>query len=159
MAKVNLKDVVDALEMQWDETESWFNPETADFIHLGPDQLMILGQLEDEEEIPEDDLPEWQKEELEQLRAFQACRETCIQLPDKSEIHEWRIMERFVDSLVDNRMKEDLQRAIHGRGAFRMFKDTAHRFGILNKWYAWREEAFREIALAWCEENNLEVGK
>jgi hypothetical protein len=41
------------------------------------------------------------------------------------------------------------------RGAFRRFKDVLHRHNLQQDWYAFRENALREIAIAFCEENNL----
>jgi len=57
----------------------------------------------------------------------------------------------------DGRLHADLPRAISGRGAFRYFKDTIHRYGVAEKWYAFKEEALKEIAREWCKDNGLEV--
>ena len=51
--------------------------------------------------------------------------------------------------------REDLLRAIHGAGAFRMFKDTIRRHRIEAAWFAFRAAALRQIALDWCEEHNI----
>ena len=53
-------------------------------------------------------------------------------------------------------MASQLERALHGRGAFRMFKDTVHRLGLQDAWYAFRDRALREIAIDWCEANGIE---
>ncbi len=38
---------------------------------------------------------------------------------------------------------------------FRRFKDTLLRHGIADDWYAYRQRAFEEIAVAWLEENGV----
>jgi hypothetical protein len=53
------------------------------------------------------------------------------------------------------RYREDLLNAIHGPGAFRNFKDTLRRHGIESSWFAFRTEALKQIALGWCEENQI----
>ena len=55
-------------------------------------------------------------------------------------------MERFSESVDNDDWSSQLLTAISGRGEFRYFKDTIHRLGIQKDWYAFRDEAFREIA-------------
>jgi hypothetical protein len=80
-------------------------------------------------------------------------------LPTKFDIHEYRIMERFCYSVDDDDMRDDLCNAIPGRGAFRYFKDRIHAYGIADDWYRYRDEALREIAIAWCEENGIQFSE
>jgi hypothetical protein len=78
-----------------------------------------------------------------------------LPLPDRFEINEYRIMERFCDAVADDDMREALCDAIRGRGAFRRFKDRVHGYGMAEAWYHYRDAALREIALAWCEEHDI----
>ena len=48
-------------------------------------------------------------------------------------------------------------RAIKGKGAFRYFKDTARRLGLLDQWYQYRDAAVKEYVLAWAEANEVTV--
>jgi hypothetical protein len=43
-------------------------------------------------------------------------------LPDKFDVHEWAIMDRFSESQKVARLRNDLHAAIRGAGAFRLFK-------------------------------------
>ncbi|MGN0168236.1 MAG: UPF0158 family protein, partial [Acetatifactor sp.] len=79
-----------------------------------------------------------------------------IRLPDKYEIHEYSIMEDFIESLPEGKHQNQLYRAIQGRGAFRRFKDSVNRMGIANSWYDFQENAYKEIAIRWCNENEYE---
>jgi hypothetical protein len=74
---------------------------------------------------------------------------------DRFEIHEYSIMERFCLSVDDEDIRDDLCDAIRGRGAFRRFKDRIQAYGIAEDWYRYRDEALREIAMAWCEEHDI----
>ena len=60
--------------------------------------------------------------------------ERFVDAPDKFDFHEYRQMERFIGTVKDRNMSEQLRRAIKGKGAFRYFKDNANRLGILKDW-------------------------
>jgi hypothetical protein len=47
--------------------------------------------------------------------------------------------------------------AIHGAGAFRSFKTALRRHRLESAWFEFRAAAIRQIALDWCEENDMEV--
>ena len=55
----------------------------------------------------------------------------------------------------DDDRRDSLCNAIRGRGAFRYFKDKIHEYGIADDWYQYRDDAIREIAIGWCEENGI----
>jgi hypothetical protein len=65
-------------------------------------------------------------------------------------------MERFAMQLTDSRQREELLDALHGRGAFRMFKSTARRLGVEEQWHRFRDAAFDEIASEWLKSNGIE---
>jgi hypothetical protein len=78
-----------------------------------------------------------------------------LPLPDKFEINEYRIMERFCLSRDDEDMRDALCNAIRGRGAFRYFKDKMHEYGIAEAWYRYRDAALRDMAIAWCATHSI----
>ena len=81
-----------------------------------------------------------------------------LRFPDKYEIHEYSIMEQYIDWLPCGRAKTELSSAIcGGKGAFRRFKATLRYHGLEQQWYDFKAEALREMAIRWCEENGLEV--
>ena len=51
--------------------------------------------------------------------------------------------------------EEEQPLEIRGRGAFRRFKDRMQAYGIAEAWYRYRDEALRELAIAWCEEHGM----
>jgi hypothetical protein len=64
-------------------------------------------------------------------------------------------MERFAGSLTDAAVSDELDAALHGRGAFRRFKDTVRRLGIADKWYQFRQTALEEIAIEFLEAHGI----
>ena len=150
-AAVRLKDIVEALEMQSDDVLS--------FLHLDTAQVQTVSRelMREAEESPKDeepDLPEWQRSEWELVRLIVASSRF-IRLPTKFDVHEWAIMRDFADSMEPARIREDLQFAIHGAGAFRHFKRTLERHHIEPAWHRFRDEALADIASKWCEENDI----
>ena len=64
-------------------------------------------------------------------------------------------MQDFSRSVEFDSIREDLLHALDGAGAFRNFKDTLHRHRIESAWFGFRTEALRQIALSWCEVNQI----
>jgi len=128
-------------------------------LHLDTAQVQTVSRelMREAEESPKDeepDLPEWQRSEWELVRLIVASSRF-IRLPTKFDVHEWAIMRDFADSIEPARIREDLQFAIHGAGAFRHFKRTLERHHIEPAWHRFRNEALRAIAIEWCEENDI----
>ena len=82
-----------------------------------------------------------------------------FRLPSPYDIHEYSIMERFIWSLPEGSIQDRLENAIRGRGAFRRFKDSIYRLDIEQDWYDFRENAYREIAVEWCEDHGFQFSE
>jgi hypothetical protein len=151
-AKVLLKDIVDALEMTFDEQSQFLDVETGRVEVVSDD---LLGQAEDEDAEP--NLPDWQHEEWEVAKAIVSDSSNRFrELPTKFDIHEWSIMQEFASSVQSQRIREELLNALRGKGAFRYFKDTIRRLRIEQAWYDFRSAALRQIVIDWCKENQVE---
>jgi len=148
-AIVSLRDVIEQMDMMSDEATAYINRKTGELITLTDE---VLALAEDPDEAP--DAAEWQKHLLPKAREVIASQDF-IPLPGKFEIHEWSIMERFAQSLADAAVSDELDAAVHGRGAFRRFKDSVHRLGIADEWYRFRDAALEEIAIEFLEAHEI----
>lgn len=79
-----------------------------------------------------------------------------LRLPTKYDIHEYSIMEDFIEELPAGDLQNILARAIRGRGAFARFKDGIRRAGIEQQWYDYQAEAYRRIAIRWCRDEDVQ---
>ncbi len=149
-AIVSLRDVIEEMEMSSDEATSYINRKTGELFTV-TDEMFSLAEDPDEAE----DAPEWQKEFMPKVREV-AASEDFIPLPSKFDIHEWSIMERFARSVADGDVRDELENALHGRGAFGRFKDALHRRGIADAWYRYRDAALEEIAIDFLEAQGIE---
>jgi len=147
---VLLSDIVDALEMQIDEAYSFLDLDTGQVETVSRD--LLRDAEEDTSEDP--DLPDWQKEEWEVAKRI-VSTDRFLKLPSKFDVHEWEIMHDFSRSVNSERIREDLLEAIHGKGAFRYFKDMVRRHRLESDWFTFRTDALRQLAIDWCEERDI----
>ncbi len=146
---VRLRDVVQELEVTDDFLRVYINPATGEIAPVTQDEAAMV-----EEEEPDEDWPQWQVEAQAYARRVLGSGDF-IPMPGKFEIHEWSIMERFARSLDNVRYSDELLDAIHGRGAFRMFKNIIARRGLREAWFEFRYDALAEIAIDFLEEHNI----
>ena len=62
----------------------------------------------------------------------------------------------FIETIDNLEIKNNLQRLIYGKGALRRFKDYCVEMNIIQEWYKYRDEQYKEIAIEWCKQNELE---
>ena len=149
-AAVHLNDIIDALEMQSDESISYLDRDAGQVVVVSEE---VLREAEEGGDA-EPDLPRWQKDEWEIAQRI-VSTDRFIPLPTKSDVHEWGIMQDFSRSIGSEGIRDELSRAIRGAGAFRNFKNGVRRLGVESAWFAFRADALRQIALSWCEENQI----
>jgi len=147
---VSPKDVVDAMDLPDNDWTSYINPKTGEIMTVTDEDR----QLVEDEDLDEANLPEWQRETLPKVRAALESGDF-LALPDKFEIHEWAIMERFANSQVREARRDELLDAIHGAGAFRSFGSTVRRLRIEEEWFSFRQSALEKIALGWLESHGI----
>ncbi|MCR4950821.1 MAG: GNAT family N-acetyltransferase [Solobacterium sp.] len=134
MEKVKIKEIVDAMDMNDQDTQAFYNSEAGSVVFLTRgryyDRMMNQANV-----ISEDSL---------------------TPLPDRFEINDYHNMELFIEACDDETAAEWMRNAIHGRGAFRMFRAACERFHLLSDWYEFRERRHAETAVSWCLENGFE---
>ena len=145
---IALREVVEAMEALSDDCVSYLDPDSGEIITVTEEER----RLAEDESL--DGIPGWQREVLPKIRAVLES-DRFLELPDRFDIHEWSIMEGFALEQDNDRIRQELQDAIHGAGAFRMFRSLIRRLGIEQSWYQFREKALRVIARDWLEEHKL----
>ena len=72
------------------------------------------------------------------------------------EINEYQIIVDFIETIDSKKIKEQLQTAIQGKGAFRRFKDYCFQANIIQDWYEFKEQKYKEIAIKWGLDNEIQ---
>jgi hypothetical protein len=152
---IKLSELIDALEFDSDESVTRVDVQEGQVVMV---DRSLLSAVEEGDEESLHDIPDWQKEQVEIARAMaDDADERFIDPPDKFEFHEYRHMERFIRSVENTNDAEQLWRSIKGKGAFRYFKDTAQRLGLLKRWYQYRDDAMKEFVVDWAKAMNLTI--
>lgn len=134
---IRLQQVIQAIEEADDVFTSFWDTKTGETVYLA-DSLMT-GEMD------------------ETLAAeIERAPERYLRFPSKNDIHQYRIMEGFIDQLSPGKAQDELARAIRGKGAFRRFKQSVRYHGLEQRWYDYLAEAYRELAIRWCAEEGLE---
>ena len=131
--KLRLSEVIDALDITNDEMEYYYNPDNGE---------IFMSNIGDFENLNEDELDE--------------LFEKSIMLPTRYDINEYEMMQDFAETIEDTRLQNQLYISLNGRGAFTRFKDTCINFDIIDDWYKFRDERYKELAINWCKDNNIE---
>lgn len=146
---VKLESIVEFMEAQSDFTTSYLNRESGLLYTISDEDFEHAEENEDWE-----DLAEWETENIEIAKEILET-DMYIPLPDLYAMDEYAIMERFVRTVKDEATREDLVAGMQGQGAFRRFKETVYANHLEKKWFLFRDDAIREIARDWCQENDV----
>ena len=130
---VSLEKIIEGLEMVDNIVDCYYDPEKDE---------IFLSNIGEYEELTEDEIDE--------------LFEKSIILPTQHEINEYQIIVDFIETIDNLEIKSNLQRLIQGKGAFRRFKDYCFESNIIQDWYKYKEEKYKEIAIEWCKQNELE---
>jgi hypothetical protein len=146
---IRLEAVLEAMELPR-EWESFLDPETGEIVSVSEEDRFDLET--DEPDLVE--LPDWQQESVLRIRRVLDSGRA-LRLPDSFDIHEWDLMRQFSEARGDMDQRRELLDAIHGAGAFRMFKTTTAQLGLREDWFEFRAAEVRRMAREWLEVNEI----
>jgi hypothetical protein len=150
---VSIKDVVNEMDVLSDEYSAFLNRHTGELVTLSNEEI---SAAEEDDNI--DEYPEWQQDMI--LKAKEVINsDDYLPLPNKFEIHEYHIMEKFCHTIEDDKIRWNLLDKIRGRGAFSRFKNAIQMNGIEEEWYRFRQEELEKIAIDWLEVNQISYTK
>jgi hypothetical protein len=136
------------MEFQSDEMTSYLHRPTGRVIVVSNEAMRAAEQG--------DGVETWvEQAELADARRILAGGHDYLPLPDRYEIDEYRMMERFAARIPDASRRDEVLDAVQRRGAFRNFKDTVKRLGLADEWYRYRDGAYEDVARAWCDAHDI----
>ncbi len=83
-------------------------------------------------------IPQWQQDSMRRVREIRES-DSWVQVATRMDIDEYAIMKRFASGARPSVSKALLD-ALHGKGAFRRFRDEIHRTGSEAAWQEFRSE-------------------
>ncbi len=161
--KVNLEDLKDAFSSAFDEMRHYFDLETGEVILVTSDtrhQLeALLETTESEtveavnEAIQSENIPGWQKDFLYSAVLVEfGFNSRFIEIPQTDSRQGYEDMEFFIETVTNRYLRELLQVAIRGKGAFRRFKDVLATYPQeRERWFQFHDERLHQRVLDWLE--------
>jgi hypothetical protein len=137
--------------MQSDDFSAYLNIETGEVITA---QTEFLGYVEDGKTA--DDFDNEERQEFLVALDIIDNPEKYYELPSSYDLNEYQIMKDFASEVTDEHVSELLFLALDGVGAFRRFKDVVYRYDLSDEWYRFRDQAYKEILIEWCDEHELD---
>lgn len=147
---VSLATVADELELISDDLYVYINKKSGELVTVSNDDLVTV-----ETGYELEDIPEWQLDLLATAEQVSSS-DDYLQLPTSADIDEWTIMQEFCATVENGRQRRDLLDQIHGKGAFRKFKDALDRYGLRDEWFAFHKAALARIASNFLEEAGID---
>ncbi|MCC6187831.1 MAG: hypothetical protein IT318_02260 [Anaerolineales bacterium] len=111
----------------------------------------------DEAALQQLDLPEWEQDALREADRIEAgFGLRYLRVPPGDSRAGYADMEIFIATLRSERLREQLWRAVAGRGAFRRFKDVPSDHPG-ERWFTFKQGRLRERVLAWLASQGIET--
>lgn len=166
--KVSFSDLEDAFQNSSYEHQYWLDKQTGRVILIDDEVADVLREGEDLS-----DLPDWQREMAEEIKPVllalgelpgeetgddESPMERFVEIP-KQESHEaYEVMEEFAETVTNPHLRDLLAVALHGKGAFRRFKDVLIGFPAeRERWFTFSDERLRERIREWAENEGVEI--
>ncbi|HWB82470.1 MAG TPA: UPF0158 family protein [Nannocystaceae bacterium] len=121
-------------------------PETHSYLDLKNGQVVTIVDSR-----PEDD---------EKRQLIRRSEGRFVHLDPASSREQYRWMERFVQSVTDEALKERLILAIDGKGAFRRFKDVLLSYPVeRDRWFTYRANLLHIYINGWLDAQDILLGE
>jgi hypothetical protein len=154
------------LEIDWMELDAAFQTSSGGLVEMYHYLDLETGEVvmvTDEvtrylEEPPDRELPEWMQEVLELAEQIEEGYGTrYVRIPGADSREDYGDMERFISTVQSDRLRDQLQRAIQGRGAFRYFKDVLYDHPAeRERWFAFKDRRIYGRISRWLESEGIE---
>jgi len=169
--KVDMGELSTVFELQFSETTACLDLETGEVIYVTEDDRWPLRELCDEiRDVEGDhimalqtrlqqraDIPEWQHTGILNAARVEADSGSRFIAIEPEPYAGYNDMERFIFTVEDDQLSNELDYAIHGRGAFRRFKDLLARHPQVQRdWYAFKDERNEQRMLDWLDYHGIE---
>ena len=146
--KVNLKDVIEAIEFEGEALTHYYNKDTGVIVYL-EDEATANYKADDINNI--DDFEDWERELIQGLVHLKENPKSYIQLPTLDEIDEVSMMIDFLISLSGNVKERKELKSL----SIRNLKEEIEHLDKLPEWYDFRDNSEYKIAKEWCLKNNI----
>ena len=155
--KVDLEMIANAMEdVARMDMDYYLDKETGEVI-ITSEETFGYAEEEDEDKIRED-LPDWQKEDIKLAKDIlfkKPDRYICI--PERPSYEGYNLMVEFAEKVDGELLREKLNIALDGKGAFRRFKNVIADYpDYRGKWFKFRNEKLNKEVIEWLNSIGIE---
>jgi hypothetical protein len=166
--RINRIDFGTAFEANDFGSEAYLDSETGAVIIVTDETNMELEQRISEDDVLEtvlskiradETLPEWERDMLIAAAEVEFAHdsERYRRIPKQDSHEGYRDMQAYIGSLEDEHLRELLEVAVHGSGAFRRFKDVLGRYPEARQaWFKFRDEREKRRMTEWLASEGIE---
>ena len=151
--KVNISDVIECIEFETENLNHYYNKNTGIIIYKESSETSNYSAA-DYNRINE--FEEWERELIESLYDLENNPDNYIKLPGEDEISELNMMINFCNSFNDFSIDDIVNKNTDDIKKIQKIKKLIEEKNMLNDWYDFREQTEKQIAIDWCNKNNIE---
>lgn len=153
--KARLSDLALALDFaDAGEHTTRFDREQAKIVSV---EDYIMSRIEDGESFEDDELADWQQEEVAIAQAIlDDDRSRFINPPAWDTSDRFECMREFAEQWPDKSVAGNLLDQLGGRGSFGRFREAVFEHRIEDEWSTFQDQKQKEVLIEWCRENDAE---
>lgn len=168
--KIDIGELVNAYDMHDFEGSYYLDKQTGEILvvtdeadAIADDIYDTLGEDVSPEQITEyfagrADIHDWQADDARVALRVSRDAERMLTVPKVETRDAYRDMEAFVATMPDRALRDRLEDAIEGRGAFGRFKRALESDdGARERWFAFKDERLRERVLEWLADEGIAI--
>jgi len=154
--KVDLEMIANAMEdVARVDMEYYLDEETGEVIFI-PEE--VSRYVEEEDKNLRKELPDWQKEIVKLAQEILLKKpDRYIYIPEGPTWNGYDLMVEFAEMIEDELLREKLDIALDGKGAFRRFKNVIADYpDYREKWFKFRDEKMNKKVVEWLNSIGIE---
>ena len=148
--KVDLNDVIECIEFEGELLQHYYNKNTGIIMYI-EDSSTATYKADDIHNL--NNFEDWEKELILSLHDFRENPSDYIQLPSYDDINEHGMMIEFCNKIEDIELRNKI---LNNKDSFRELRQSIENEGFINEWYDYREASEINLAIKWCNDNNIE---
>ena len=142
--------IIQALDSSGFEELNYYDVKEKRVVFLSGD---FNSYLDEDEEIDENNFPDWQREELELAKEMKTDPYRFVLIEPIPSYEKYNLMEEFASQQKNERLSELLFVALDGKGAFRRFKDVLLNYPKeRQEWFDFEYEWMKRKAIDFLDE-------
>jgi hypothetical protein len=148
---ISLSILVDELQAVPSSGRAYLNRVSGEIVTLLGEDMDIDADLEEGDLTDDND---WHYDLLKERQRVLSSSDF-LPLPDRFEIDEHHMMQRFCYTLDDYLIRDKLMKSIHKKGSFRRFKNAIDEFQLREDWFEFKALGYKEAAVSWLDEHEI----